>query len=207
MPRLTDTQLVILSAACQRDDCSVYPITARVTGGALDRVLNSLLAKNLIEEVPAGRAQTVWRTDDAGSRFTLRATDAACDALGIAERPAAGPETESRTRKERGSKPAAVRKGSRAAKGKGKAATAKAAKRAPAKAKRAPGTRTGTKQEKLIAMLRRKQGATVEEIVKALDWQPHTVRGAIAGALKKKLGLNVSSEKVEGRGRVYRIAD
>jgi hypothetical protein len=75
------------------------------------------------------------------------------------------------------------------------------------KAKRAPGTRTGTKQEKLVAMLRRKEGATVAEVEKALDWLPHTVRGAIAGALKKKLGLKVESEKVEGRGRVYRIAD
>ena len=46
----------------------------------------------------------------------------------------------------------------------------------------------------------------VGEIVAATGWQPHTVRGALAGALKKKLGLAVTSEKVEGRGRVYRIA-
>ena len=56
-------------------------------------------------------------------------------------------------------------------------------------------------------MLRRARGATIDEIVKALDWQPHTVRGAIAGALKKKLGLTIVSEKSEPRGRVYRIAD
>lgn len=67
--------------------------------------------------------------------------------------------------------------------------------------------RTGTKQEKLIALLRTREGATVEELAKAFDWQPHTVRGALAGALKKKLGLDVTSEKVDGRGRVYRIAD
>jgi stage V sporulation protein SpoVS len=54
-------------------------------------------------------------------------------------------------------------------------------------------------------MLKRPDGATIDEIVKKFDWQPHTVRGAIAGALKKKLGLDVQSEKVEGRGRVYRI--
>ena len=47
--------------------------------------------------------------------------------------------------------------------------------------------------------------AAIGEIVAATGWQPHTVRGAIAGALKKKLGLDVTSEKVEGRGRVYRI--
>ena len=65
--------------------------------------------------------------------------------------------------------------------------------------------RTDTKQAKLIAMLEAKDGATVDEIAAAFGWQAHTVRGAIYGALKKKLGLEVASEKVEGRGRVYRI--
>jgi len=67
-------------------------------------------------------------------------------------------------------------------------------------------TRDGTKQAQLIAMLRRKQGATIAQIVAATGWQPHTVRGAFAGALKKKLGLTVTSEKVEGGERVYRLA-
>ncbi|MTH66629.1 DUF3489 domain-containing protein [Paracoccus shanxieyensis] len=72
----------------------------------------------------------------------------------------------------------------------------------------APKTRTpreGTKQATLIAMLRAPDGATIEEIMAATGWQSHTVRGAMAGALKKKLGLEVTSEKVEGRGRVYRL--
>jgi hypothetical protein len=72
---------------------------------------------------------------------------------------------------------------------------------------KARATRTDTKQAKLIAMLKATKGATIEEIAKAFDWQPHTVRGALAGALKKRLGLDVTSEKVEGRGRVYRLAD
>jgi predicted ArsR family transcriptional regulator len=67
-------------------------------------------------------------------------------------------------------------------------------------------TRADSKQAKLIEMLKRPDGTTIDEIVKKLEWQPHTVRGAIAGALKKKLGLDVQSEKIEGRGRVYRIA-
>ncbi|NEX48307.1 DUF3489 domain-containing protein [Pseudotabrizicola algicola] len=65
--------------------------------------------------------------------------------------------------------------------------------------------RSGTKQEALIAMLRAEGGATIDEIVAATGWQAHTVRGAMSGALKKKLGLEVTSEKVEGRGRVYRL--
>jgi hypothetical protein len=54
-------------------------------------------------------------------------------------------------------------------------------------------------------MLRRPEGVSLNEIVTATGWQAHTVRGAIAGALKKKLGLTINSEKVDGRGRVYRI--
>jgi predicted transcriptional regulator len=57
----------------------------------------------------------------------------------------------------------------------------------------------------MIEMLRSKNGATVDEIAEATGWLKHTVRGAMAGALKKKLGLEIASEKVEGRGRIYRI--
>jgi hypothetical protein len=65
--------------------------------------------------------------------------------------------------------------------------------------------REGTKQANLIAMLRAPDGATIEEIMAATGWLSHTVRGAMAGALKKKLGLEVTTEKVENRGRVYRV--
>ena len=58
----------------------------------------------------------------------------------------------------------------------------------------------------LLELLQRKGGATITEVVKVTGWQPHSVRGAISGVLKKKLGLAVASDKVEGRGRVYRIA-
>jgi len=54
----------------------------------------------------------------------------------------------------------------------------------------------------MIAMLQRKTGATIGE---ATGWQQHTVRGAFAGVLRKKLGFTIVSEKVDGRGRVYRI--
>ena len=66
-------------------------------------------------------------------------------------------------------------------------------------------TREGTKQALLIEMLKRTAGATLDEIVTATGWQSHTARGAMAGALKKKLGFTITSEKDEGRGRVYRI--
>ena len=63
-----------------------------------------------------------------------------------------------------------------------------------------------SKQAGVIALLRRPEGATVDEVRAATGWQPHTVRGVFSGALKKKLGLAVVASKEE-RGRVYRIAE
>jgi hypothetical protein len=67
-------------------------------------------------------------------------------------------------------------------------------------------TREGTKQALVIEMLRRPEGASIAEIVGATNWAQHTTRGFLAGALKKKLGLAIDSEKEEARGRVYRLA-
>jgi len=61
-----------------------------------------------------------------------------------------------------------------------------------------------SKQDEVIAMLRRPEGATVDEVANATGWQRHTVRGVFSGTLKKKLGLTIASAKEE-RGRVYRI--
>ena len=72
--------------------------------------------------------------------------------------------------------------------------------------RRRAGTRPDSKQARIIAMLKRPEGATVEQIAEATGWQRHTCRGAMAGALKKKLGLTITSEKVDG-ARVYRIAE
>jgi hypothetical protein len=63
-----------------------------------------------------------------------------------------------------------------------------------------------SKQAEVIALLRRPEGATVDEVRAATGWQPHTVRGVFSGALKKKLGLEILTSKEE-RGRVYRIAE
>jgi hypothetical protein len=67
-----------------------------------------------------------------------------------------------------------------------------------------PGAKRPSKQDEVIAMLRRPEGATVDEVASATGWQRHTVRGVFSGTLKKKLGLTIASAKEE-RGRVYRI--
>jgi hypothetical protein len=62
-----------------------------------------------------------------------------------------------------------------------------------------------SKQEAVVAMLQRPEGATVDEVASVMGWQRHTVRGLFSGTLKKKLGLTLASAQEE-RGRVYRIA-
>ena len=192
MSRLSDSQLVVLTAACQRPDRCVFPVTAKLKGNAAGNVLKSLLKKDLIKEVRAKRDDTVWRHDEQHGRMTLVATKAAFAALGIDPRD----EAEDAEADAADEAPADVE-----AKPNARPKTPKT------KEPKAPRTREGSKQAQLIAMLRRAKGATIDEIVEALDWQPHTVRGAIAGALKKKLGLDVTSEKDDKRGRIYRIAD
>jgi hypothetical protein len=206
MPKLSDSQLVVLSAASQRDGRSVYPLTLKLKGSAADKVLKSLLTKGLIEEAPAGLNDEVWREDKDGARLTLRATDAAVSALNIESDPTApiddvadAPKPEKKARAT-----AKKRQPSAGQRTKTKKPAKTARKKAAAKTPRA--IRENTKQARLIEMLKRPKGASVDEIVESLDWQPHTVRGAIAGALKNKLGLDVTSEKSDKRGRVYRIA-
>ena len=66
--QLTDTQTVILSAACARDDGAVFPVTTKLKGGAVGNVCKSLLKLGLIEEIPATDLNTVWRHDEARGR-------------------------------------------------------------------------------------------------------------------------------------------
>jgi hypothetical protein len=90
------------------------------------------------------------------------------------------------------------------------------AKKSPAKAKRRdtarPGAkksgkvaREGSKKAEVLDLMRRKQGATLAEIMELTSWQPHTVRGFVSGTLVKKLGLKVESFRTEEKERTYRI--
>jgi len=89
---------------------------------------------------------------------------------------------------------------------KGKAAKkAKATKKAPKAAKEAGAAREGSKAAKIIDLLKRPNGATLAEIMKAAGWQAHSVRGFISGTLTKKMGLTVVSAKGEDGERSYSI--
>jgi hypothetical protein len=171
-------------------------------------VVAALLARGLAAETindtltPADAAlNRFWRNEVDGRPVLLHLTEAGLfaaqngdgAATGAGERDAGSPGADSPD-----SAPAGAT-GAQDAHGAGKAAPA---------ADSAPTGRTprpGTKQATLIGMLRSDSGATIDEIAAATGWQAHTVRGAFAGAMKKRLWLEVTSEKVEGRGRVYRL--
>ena len=189
MTQLSDTQALILSAAAQRPEHIALPLPESLRGGAAAKVVGAMLAKGFLEEVDADtrKGETVWRETGEGHGVTLVATDKGLAAIGIEPEDA-------------NTAPASATD----------APSDEPAPDAPNEPKAAPKTRTpreGTKQATLIAMLRAPDGATIEEIMAATGWQSHTVRGAMAGALKKKLGLEVTSEKVEGRGRAYKLPE
>ncbi len=192
MPRLTDTQLVILSAAAERDGGAVLPLpkSLKANKAAIARTIRSLIDRGLVHERPAARDEEAWREAEDGGRHKLVITDAGLAAIGADtdDRPEPKPATakvQPRKRKPRSRRSLPGRQ---------------------TKTKASPiRIRQGTKQALLIDLLKRKDGATIDDIVEAIGWQPHSVRGAISGALKKKLGLTVESEVVEDRGRVYRI--
>jgi hypothetical protein len=76
---------------------------------------------------------------------------------------------------------------------------------APVEPAPVPNPRPATKLAQVLALLQRENGATIAELAEATGWQAHTVRGALSGVIAKKMGHAVTSEKTEGRGRVYRI--
>lgn len=195
--KLTDTQRVILAGAGARDSGLVLPLpkSLRVNRGTQTIVLRGLLSKKLIVARPALPEEEVWESNEDGSRTTLVIANAGLEAIGIVPGAGSSADDVASAPKPRRNSKTQVRdtKVKRAAVDKsGRDATV---------AEPAKDTKLGI----LIAALRRKKGATITDLMEATGWQAHSVRGAISGALKKKLKLDVVSEAVEGRGRVYRI--
>ena len=216
MTKLSDTQLVILAAAAQRADLSVLPLpdTLKLKGGALTKVMDSLRNRGLIRVTGAdGGPERVVITSEGMAAIGVEAEGDEEPTDGTAvEAPQPASEADA----------AATPAKSKPAKGRGKAKGTKAA-AAASEPKVAPGgeptakptPRAGTKQAQMIEMLKRPEGATVEQIAAATGWQHHTIRGAISGALKKKLGLTVEATRTrevgpnktgaKGSSTVYRI--
>jgi hypothetical protein len=198
--KLSDTQLVILSAAAQRDDLSVLPLPDSLTlkGGALNKVMGSLRNRGLIRVLGGdGGPERVVITSEGMATIGVESDDNEAPAVADTAPTSAGADSAADA-------PAPATEADGAQKrAKTKAAkTASATRKTKAKAASAdkPTPRAGTKQALMIEMLKRPEGATVEQIAGATGWQHHTIRGAISGALKKKLGLTVEATRTREVG-------
>jgi hypothetical protein len=187
VPKLTDTQTVILSRAATRPGNLAMPLPEGLHGAAAQKAVTAMITRGWLAEVKAclQRNEPLWRETGHGHGTTLIATEAGLEAIGIE------PVVASAVASARKAKPHAD----------AEAAPTTEATNGP----KLVAIRAGTKQAQIIALLQRPEGASIAEIVEATSWQVHTARGMISGGLKKKLGLPVTAEKVESRGTVYKL--
>ena len=185
MTKLTETQTIILTAGAQRPDNIALPLPKGLAGAAAKMAVTKMIERGWLQEVDANlrRNEPLWRETGDGHGTTLVVTEAGLLAIGIE------PVVASAVAKAREAKPK----------------PGPALPSATVETPKPVAIRAGTKQAQIIAMLKRFEGATITEMVEATSWQAHTVRGSISGALKKKLALPITAEKVEGRGTVYRL--
>jgi len=181
----SDTQSLILSRAATRPGNLALPLPEGLVGAAAKMVVGKMIARGWLEEVEASssRGELMWRETGDGHGTTLIATEAGLEAIGI--EPLAASAVASVRKARPKPDPAQMPDDTDTAK--------------------PVAIRAGTKQALMIDMLRRPEGATVAEMVEATGWLAHTVRGSISGALRKKLALPITAEKVDGRGTVYQI--
>jgi uncharacterized protein DUF3489 len=204
--KLSDTQLLILSSASQRSDhAAVLP--ANLKGSAAKKVVDGLLKEKLLQELRAKDDMPVWRRGDDNRPYSLRITQAGLRAIEVEEDVAeatdnnAAPDPDEVAAADMSTE---TKSGERLslAKRSGTKKTAAVSGKAP----KAPSDRakSHSKQDKIVALLQRPKGATLEALVKETQWQKHSVRGFLAGTVRKKLKLSLLSEKIDGV-RTYRI--
>jgi Protein of unknown function (DUF3489) len=203
--KLSDTQLLILSSASQRTDhAAVLP--ANLKGSAANKVVDSLFNEKLLQELRAKPDMPVWRRGDDNRPYSLRITKAGLrviEAVEVADAPdksaGADPDEVPGAEVSTEAKPserASLAKRLSAKKTAG--VSVKATRTSPDRIK------SDSKQERIVALLQRPKGATLDALVKETRWQKHSVRGFLAGTVRKKLKLPLLSEKIDGI-RTYRI--
>lgn len=188
MSKLNDSQLVLLSNAAKRDDGALMR-SSKMKPEAMEQAVEGLLSGKFIKVVPKAGTLPLWKTDANGEPVSLVIADKGLEAIGIvaADPNQPAPETPRKAKISKAKKP-----------------TRGPAKKTPS-ANAMPGApRPTSKIAKVVELLRKPGGATIKAIMDATDWQAHSVRGAIAGAIKKKMGLTVVAE-TRGDERVYRI--
>ncbi len=202
---ISDTQLLILSAASQRTDHAAT-LPANLKGSAAKKVIDRLLKQKLLQELRAKDDMPIWRRGNDSRSYTLRITKAGLKAIEV-EDVADAPDnraTAGRDEVATANTPAETKSNERP--GRAKRSSSKKAAAPTAKATKASSGRPSpdTKQDRVVALLQQPGGAALDVLVNATGWQKHSVRGFLAGTVRKKLKLPLISEKVDGI-RTYRI--
>ena len=177
MIKLTETQTNILTAGAKRPGNIALPLHKGLAGAAAKMAVSKMIKHGWVQEVDANLRRGEPLWRETGDGHGTTLVVTAAGLLAI------------------GIEPVVV-----------KNMTAIHEHVAEAPAPKPPTPRAGTKQAMLIALLQAPEGATMDAMITATNWKPHTLRGAMSGALGKKLGLVVTSVKGDGKCRVYRIS-
>ena len=176
MTKLTETQTTILTAGAQRPDNIALPLPKGLAGAAAKMAVTKMIDRGWLQEVAANLRRGEPLWRETGDGHGTTLVVTDAGLLAIGIEPIVA-KTEVATNENASETPVT----------------------------KLPTPRAGTKQAMLINLLRAPDGATMDEIVAATGWLSHTARGAMSGALGKKLGFVVTSEKDATRGRVYRL--
>jgi hypothetical protein len=201
---LTETQRLLLSAAAERDDrCLIVQGTLK--GGAVQKVTAKLIAAGLIKEIVAKPGLPSWRRDkETGRAYALKATPSGVKAIAGANAPF-------------GDKTSKVDDTAPPRKPTAEGDKGTPALEALAGMPKAPGRATttdilvevsaprgGTKIARVVDLLNRTAGATIEELTASTDWLPHTARAALTGLRKRGYAISIDRSD-QTRGSTYRI--
>ena len=187
MPKLTDNQLIVLSKAAARDD-GVAVAPHGMGKAAAAKVGSSLVARKLMRESRSKPGMPVWREAE-GKNISLVITRAGRDAIGVGDD--AMPSDHSALKAARASAAAKTQNASVAAQSEQHSIGA------------AP--RAGSKQALIVEMLSKEGGVTIDALIKATGWLPHTTRAALTGLCKR--GFAVERIPHEPEASLYRIAN
>ncbi len=177
MTKFTDTQLIVLSKAAAREDGAAI-VPPKINKAAAARIGSSLIGRKLMREIRSKPGMPVWRADEGNRSMSLVITRAGRDAISIDEPDVTYLPVAS------------------------KSSDSQRADRHRAGA--AP--RPGSKQALVVEMLSKQQGVTLDALVKATGWLPHTTRAALTGLRKRGFAVELIRNETKGSS-LYRIAN
>jgi Protein of unknown function (DUF3489) len=190
MAKFTDTQLIMLSKAAARDD-GIAVVPPKMNKAAASKVGASLLARKLMRVTRSKPGMPVWRADDDGRPISLMITRAGRDAIGVDE----GEKAKQAPRSDGKTAPHSPSHSN------GDGSTSSASTPPPLNV---ASPRAGSKQALVTEMLSANGGATLDALIEATGWLPHTTRAALT-ALRKR-GFSIERSREAGEASMYRIA-